>query len=274
MAEAGTSSGKGLFGLFKKKAPEESAVSAPPKEGVIDSVAEMVPLLVTVLEEKFPVRVLLGNSSFSYYTHFEWELVENELGKILESKNYLEEGRFLLLAPLDPPIGNLKIRSASEVRVEFASKFHLLEGVSTLERITPARKICLAFPKNLRQKPQQRLAVRTPVARNMEIVASVVRPSGIVFEAKFRDISSGGVAFYPTGATPTIADHSRVQMTITYPAGKVAVEAVVLGAVSKDGEQIFRTQFLVDSHQVSLEINALVSYVQRENIVRRKELLR
>ncbi len=243
MAGSDGGTDKGFFGLFKKKASESSTAATLVREGLLNNPSEMIPLFVTVLEEKYPVRVSLSNATSPYYSHFEWELMEDEMGQVVQSKNYLEKGQYLLLAALDPPIGNLKIRSATEIRMEFASKYHLLECETTLDLITPARKICLAFPKNLHQKPQQRSAVRVPVERNLPVVASVVRPSGIVFEAKFRDISTGGVSFFATGATPRIADQSRVEMTITSPAGKMEVDAVIVGSYSKDGEQVFRAQF-------------------------------
>ncbi|MEO5340678.1 MAG: PilZ domain-containing protein [Magnetococcus sp. MYC-9] len=273
MAEADSKAEKGLFGFFKKKPADPPAAASTARESSPHATPAMGPILLSVLEGKFPVRVLLGNTSFWYYSHFEWELVENEAGEVLESRAYLEEGRYLLLAPLDPPIGNLKIRNAKEVCLELASQYHLLECVTTLEQITPLRKIRLAFPKSIRQKPQQRLAVRVPVLRGMPIVATIIRPSGIVFEAQFRDLSSGGAAFCATGAIPKIADHSRITMSITFPDGKVEVDAVIAGSFPKDGEHIFRAQFLVADHQTSRTINSLVSYVERENIQRRKKVL-
>ncbi|MBF0402151.1 MAG: PilZ domain-containing protein [Magnetococcales bacterium] len=271
MAEAGKQQEGGFLGLFKKKTAAPKIPTEKVKEAVLESTALMAPLLITVLKEKFPVRIFLGNSSFSYFTHFEWELVEDENGRVAESKIHLEEGLYLLVAPLDPPIGNLKIRSATEIRAEFASEYHLLECVTTLIRFTPERKICLSFPTSLRQKPQKRAAVRVPVDRNMKIVASVVRPSGIVFAARVLDISASGAAFAPTGATPRIADHSRVELSFSYPTGKAVVDAVILGSVLKDGETVFRAQFLVASHQISCDVNLLVSYVQRENLQRRAQ---
>ncbi|MBF0462324.1 MAG: PilZ domain-containing protein [Magnetococcales bacterium] len=273
MAASDQKTDTGFFGFFKKKVLDASSAVVPVQEGVVDSLSAMLPLLTTVLEEKFPVQIFLNNAATSFYSHFEWELLEDEKGQVLQSKNYLERGEYLLLAAMDPPIGNLKIRNSTEIRLEFASKHHLIECETTLDLITPARKICLAFPKKLKQKQQQRLAVRVPVERTMTVVASIVRPSGIVFDAKFCDVSSGGAAFFAMGATPRIADHSRVEMTITYPGGKVMVDAVVLGTFSKNGEQVFRAQFLVDSHKTSSDINALVAHVQRENIQRRKKLL-
>ncbi|WP_130471955.1 PilZ domain-containing protein [Candidatus Magnetaquicoccus inordinatus] len=274
MAGSAESSGGGFFGLFKKKASEPAATIAPvDKETVLDTFSAIAPALLAALEDKLPVRVLLGNSSFSYYTHFEWELLDDGNGLVVQSKTYLEEGQYLLLATVDPPIGNLKIRSAGEIRLEFASKYHRLECETSLQQITPAKKLRMSFPKSVLQKPQQRLAVRVPVERNTNIVVTIVRPSGIVFEAKFRDISATGASFYPTGATPRIADHARVQMAITYPEGNVEVDAVILGAFVSEGELVFRAQFLVASHQSSQQISAAVAYVQRCNIQRRKETL-
>ena len=274
MAVAHKKMGKGMFGLFSKDAEQASAAVNPAREASLQGTAAMVPLLVAVLEEKRPVRLMLDKGPFWYYSYFEPELLESESGLIMESHTYLEEGQYLLLAPLDPPIGNLKIRNASDVHLELTSKFHLMECVTSLDKITPSRKIRLVFPKSMRQKAQQRLAVRVPVARNMPIVVSVSRPSGIAFEARFRDISTGGASFCSTGAIPKIADHARVDMEVTYPGGTVTMNAMVVGSFPKDGEHIFRAQFLVADQKTSRNINALVSYVQWENISRRKKTLR
>lgn len=273
MVEAGKESG--FFGLFKKKEKETGPpiVTGAVGEGDLANPSEIAHLLVLVLEGKYPVRIFLANSSGCYYTHLEWEFIEYEEGEVLQSKEYLEEGDYLLLAPLDPPIGNIKIRNAAEIRAEFASERHLLECVTTLQTTTPDRKICLAFPKTLRVKPQKRAAVRVPVDRKMRVTASVVRPSGIVFSATFVDVSVTGAAFSPTGATPRIADHSRVELLIDYPEGKCSVEAVVLGSFIKTGETVFRAQFLISSHKISGEVSAFVSYVQRELLQRRALLM-
>jgi hypothetical protein len=268
------SEGSGIFGLFKKKSAEPATTLAPVvKETRLETFSAIAPALVAALEDKLPVKVLLGNSSFSYYTHFEWELLDDGNGVVVQSKVYLDEGQYLLLATVDPPIGNLKIRSAGEIRLEFASKYHRLECETKLQQITQAKKLRMAYPASVLQKPQQRMAVRVPVERNTNLVVTIVRPSGIVFEAKFRDISATGASFYPTGATPRIADHARVQMAVTYPDGAFEVDAVILGAFVNEGELVFRAQFLISNHQNAQQISAAVAYVQRCNILRRKEVL-
>ncbi|MEO5340677.1 MAG: hypothetical protein H7837_09205 [Magnetococcus sp. MYC-9] len=264
----------GIFGFFKKKGPEVSSTPAASavRESRLDVVSQMVPLLIAVHEAKAQVEVSFGNASF--FSLFEWELLDGGDGKVVQGKTHLEEARCLLLAPMEPPIGNLKIRSAGEIRLEFASRTHLLVCVTTLLQITPARRICLAFPKSLQQKPERRAVVRILVDRTLNVVLTVVRPSGIAFEAKFRTISAKGAAFYGTGAIPKIADGSELEMTIAYPEGTVEVEAVVLGSYSKDGEQLFRIQFSVPDQQVARAIGALASFVQRSNLQRRTSLLR
>ena len=267
------SENKGVFGFFKKKAAAPTTtIIETVQETSLNRVDNIVPRIIPVLEEQLRVQVSIGSGNFSSY--FEWELLEDGDGNPKRSKLYLEEGRFLLLAPLDPPIGNLKIRSAGEVRLEFSSRSHLLECVTSLEQITPSRKICLAFPKMVRQKPQRRSVIRALVDRTVEIQLSVVRPSGIVFEGIFRNVSTKGGAFYGTGATPNIADNSQVGMTIVYPEGKVEVDAVVMGSYHKEGEQMFRVLFLMTDQQLAQDISQVVSHVQRSNIQRRKKLLR
>lgn len=264
----------GLLSLFKKEESESPSVevAAPKQEGVVDTLAEIAPLLMMIHLGNFPVRVFLDNSSHSYYSHFEAEEAEDEEGNLIESVEHVEEGEYLLLAPMDPPSGNAKIRSAGEIRLEFASKNHYLECTTQLDQITRKRQIRLAFPTILRQKPQKRVAVRVPVWRDLEIVAAILRPSGGAFKAKLLDVSVGGTAFYPTSLIPRIADHSRLDMTITYPEGKLDVDAIVLGSFSKDGEQVYRSRFLVESHKMARSVNELVSFVERDNIRRKKML--
>ncbi|MBF0161733.1 MAG: PilZ domain-containing protein [Magnetococcales bacterium] len=263
---------KGLFGLFKKKPAESAPVVELVREVVLDALPDMVPPIVEVLEGRLLVQLFMSSGTFS--SHFEWEVLENDDREEAKSKCYLEEGRYLLLAPLEPPIGNLKIRSAGEIRLEFASRSYLLGCVTTLVQVTPARKICLAFPKTLRQKRERRAMVRAQVERSLAVVLSVVRPSGIVFEAKFHNISSKGAAFYGTGAVPNIADHSQVGLTIVYPEGKVETDATVLGSYPKEGEQMFRVLFAAPTPQRAQELGQLVSHVQKSNTERRSKLLR
>ena len=258
--------------FFKKKSSGKTeAKPEPVAEGTVEGIPEIAQLLIVTLEEKLPVQVFLDNSSFPYYSLFEWELVENGNGMVMDSKEHLERGLYLLLAALDPPIGNLKIRSATEINIEFFTKTHLLNSEVALEKITGARKICLTFPKQLKQKPQRRASFRAPVDRSMEIAVSVTRPSGISFNVKLADLSVGGTSFYPMGATPRLADHSRVEMDISYPEGSVSVDAMILGSFARAGEQFFRAQFLVGNHKTASALGELVSYLQRENTHKRAQ---
>ena len=273
MTEKNSKKSDGPLSFLKKKL---SSVTSPvttstdsDREKQVESVGEIAALLIAVLEERLPVRVFLGNSSFPYYSHFEWELVEDSQGKVIDSKVHLEQGRYLLLAALDPPIGNLKIRTATKISVEFFTKFHLLDCIVRLEQITGTRKLRLSFPEKLQQKQQKRSSFRAPIDKDMRLIASITRPSGVVFKALFCDFGIGGAAFYPTGATPRIAEHSRVEMHITYPEGAVKVDAIIRGTFAKDGEQVFRAQFLVANHKTAGDLGELASYVQRENVQKR-----
>ena len=273
MAAKSNKTGTGVFGFFKKKPPvlrkKEVTKASPDQEETLDSIAQVSQMIINVFQEKLPARVFLGNSSFPYYSHFECELIEDGDGKIVNSIAHMERGEYLLMAALDPPIGNLKIRSATEINVEFFTRFYLLNCKVTLQRITGTRKLCFSFPTKLTQKPQKRSSFRAPIDRSLDINVSVTRPSGITFKVKLADISVGGTAFYPTGATPRIAEHSRVELDIDYPDGNVAVDAVILGTFAKDGEQFFRSQFLVANHKTAGDIGALVAYIQRENTQKR-----
>lgn len=265
----------GPLGFLKQITSSDASASGETagsgKEVWVDTVPEMAQLFITVLKERLPVRIFLGDATLPYYSQFEWELAEDSEGKVVDSKTHLEEGLYLLLAALDPPIGNLKIRSATKISVEFFTRHHLLDCKVHLKKITGTRKLCMSFPEKIRKKPQKRSSYRAPVDRRMNLLASVTRPSGVVFKALFTDLGNGGAAFVPTGATPRIADHSRVEMEITYPEGHVSVDAIIRGSFAKEGDQVFRAQFLVANHKIAGELDALASYVQRGNIQKRVE---
>lgn len=267
---------KRIFGFFKKKQPAPPSPSTntkkkPVQDDTLNALPKMAEVLVHVLEEKLPVRVFFGHAQFAYYSHLEWELVENEVGLIINSKMHLEQGKHLLLAPLDPPIGNLKIRSESDIRVEFFTTKYLIDCVTNLKQITGNRKIRLDFPEKMLKQRQKRTSFRAPVNRSSDVILSVVRPSGIAFEAKLSDLSVGGAAFYPTGATPKIFDGARVIINVTYPEGKLAIDTIILGSVTREKEQSFRAQFLVADHKTATNLEALVTYVQRQNLQTRKK---
>lgn len=253
---------------------KDTASKAPPleiKEGAVEDKEQILEVLTAVLTENLPVHVQINEAPFVYYSHFDWELEENANKEIVDSKLYLEEARYLLLAALDPPIGNIKIRNSEKVTLQFFTQRLLFDCRTSFQQMTAGKKICLAFPGSIAQKPQKRSAFRAPVDRNWDITAEVTRPSGISFNAKLNDISTGGTAFYSMGATPRIAEDSKVNMLFTYPEGHLETQAVVLGSFVKEGEQYFRTQFLVANYETARKIEALVTFVQRENIQKRNK---
>ncbi len=200
--------------------------------------------------------------------------MNNDKGEQVPSKKHLEEGQYLLMAPLDPAKGNLKIRSASEINLEFVSGRQLYSCATTLQKIASGRQILLNFPTNLHLKPQKRTAFRAPVDRNMDIAVTIIRPSGISFAAKFADVSSSGAAFYSTGAIPRLADSSKIEIGVNYPGGRCRLDAMIMGTLTKDGEALFRSQFLIADDKMAKSVTELVSFIQLGNLQRRKETLK
>lgn len=274
MAENSKIKSKGLFNRLKNKVSLTPPLPPPIEEEVIESFQKVSKLLLNILEGNFPVRVLFDNSSFAYYSHFEWELFEDDDGILSDTKAHMEQGRYLLMAALDPPIGNIKIRTASEIKLEFFTQRQLLSCMVSLIEITKSRKLLLSYPEVLYQRPQKRSAFRAPVDHDMDVVISVIRPSGIVFEAKISDLSTGGTAFYPIDSTPKISNNSKIRMTIIYPEGRVELHALMLGIFFKGGESNYRTQFMVDNHKTAADLEALVAYVQREKLQKRRDVFR
>lgn len=261
-----------FLNFFKKKSFVPASVGyTEVREAVLTTLPEMVPVLVRGLEGKFPLQVSLNNSTVPFSSQLEWELVDGAGGK-RPVKTHIEKGEYLLVSALIPPVGNLKIRNASLVTLEFTTQSHLINCATTLDRITSTRQIRLVFPDGVIQKRERRGSFRALVDLHMPVAATVTRASGIVFEAKFCNVSASGVGFFATGAIPKVADNSKVEMNITHPDGKLEVAGVILGSYASGGEQMFRTQFLPDGDQEASSVSALVAYVQREHMLRRQQM--
>lgn len=261
-----------FLNFFRKTSSESAPVGyTEVREALLTTLSEMVPVLVRGLEGQFPVQVLLNNATVPFASQLEWEWA-GEANKKRRVKTHIEKGEYLLLAALVPPVGNLKIRSAREVTLEFTTQSHLINCTTTLDQITPTRQIRLAFPSGVIQRRERRGSFRALVDLHMPVTATVVRASGIAFDAKFRNVSASGFGFFATGAIPKVADNSKVEMSITHPDGKVEVGGVILGSYPSSGEQVFRAQFLPDGDKEASSVSALVAYVQREHMLRRQQM--
>ncbi|MEO5365437.1 MAG: hypothetical protein H7831_03620 [Magnetococcus sp. WYHC-3] len=262
MSESSDKKAGGLLaGLFGKKKKDGEDV-----EGVLKDPDAIKVLLRKAVGENNPVHLQLsGKDDVQYFSFFETEW---------ESLEYLDLGQYLLIGPLDPPAGNLKIRSASSIKLLIFTETAILETNLTLIEVIKGRVIKLSFPTLLRQARQKRSTVRVKLEKTWDVNVEVRRPSGVRFKARPYDLSSGGVAWINLSEVPLIADGSKVLLTFFGKTlgAEVSVEGVILGRFFKEEQDGSRARFLVANSNQALKIGEMVALLQREQLKKRVQL--
>ncbi|MEG3640893.1 PilZ domain-containing protein [Magnetococcus sp. PR-3] len=227
---------------------------------------EMIIKIVTrAIEEHLPVQLQLEEGdAFTFFTYFEKEN---------EETSYLEQARYVLIDALDPPLGNIKIRSAVFVDISMFTELHLVRTKLRFQKIIEGKTIQLSFPRYLQQEPQKRAMVRAKLESQWKFNLEIIRESGVKFNAKAYDISTGGVAIYYKDKIAKITEGSRVETVIYWPEGPpIRVDSIVIGQFSKEGYTGYRVRFLVGSFDINEALGKVVSLAQRMSLTKRTRL--
>nr|CRH07998.1 Conserved protein of unknown function. Type IV pilus assembly PilZ [Candidatus Magnetococcus massalia] len=230
-----------------------------------DSLREIVKLITTAVLADSSVQLRLDEGAIEYFSLFR---------VTVDNLEELEAGDYLPIAPLDPPIGNVKIRQAERVHLHFFTSDYSAQATTTLQQITTDKSIRLQMPKQLELISQRRNAVRVKIDEKWPVQLKVIRPSGVSFLAVPEDLSAGGVCFKSVGSIPTLSEKARVQLVLNWRDEKIKlkVKGVMLKDLNRQGEVCLRAQFLPDSYQGMQEIEQLVALLQRKHLLMRREL--
>lgn len=151
----------------------------------------------------------------------------------------------LLVSPLDPPMGNIKIRGAAYLNISFFTDTYIAEAKVNYIKFLEDRSIQLSFPKEVIRGAQKRSSARVKMDPKLNISTHIKRPAGFMIPVKIYDISTGGVAFYSEETIPPMLENTRVIFIISRPAQRdIEVIANVLGVMNKDGKTCYRTTFI------------------------------
>jgi hypothetical protein len=221
-------------------------------------------ILGQALVENNPLQVRIDNQVFVYYSRFDSEpgLAEDIL-----------IGRRLLIAPLDPPVGNIKVLSSNEVYLELFTKSHLVEAkVNFLSRPDPDT-IELSFPEEITHGKQKRESVRVPIDPEWQLLVKAIRPSGISFMGRPVDLSMGGTCFFSLGAIPAISENTKLQIAVQWSNRglQFLAQAILINHFRKEGDVYFRAKFLFDSYKDARSVEEMVTALQRLEIKMRDE---
>ncbi|MGN7613512.1 PilZ domain-containing protein [Magnetococcales bacterium HHB-1] len=229
------------------------------------STKEVAKMLLAAQEKGYPVEMRLGNSPLRYFTYLDPDMnTEESLGA--------EEA--VGIKAMDPPIGNIKIRNARKIVLQFYTDRELVRASVRFLEIVGNHLIFVSFPHDVERKPQKRAAIRVNVDAELELELDVIRPSGLRFQGIPTDISSGGMAFMCSEDIPNLAEKAKVKLAVHYPGRRatVVVSAVVIRKFNKDGHTGFCTRFLIDSYDVARSVDAVVAFVQREYLKKRSQM--
>jgi hypothetical protein len=222
-------------------------------------------ILEKALVENNPFRVQLDQQVFVYYSRFSTD------PELLED---IQQERHLLIAPLDPPIGNIKIISAEKVLIKLFTDLHLVEVPVKFISRPDISLLQLSFPSELTVGKQQRDSVRVTIEPEWDLIVKAIRPSGISFIGRPVDISTGGACFFSIGAIPSIAEKSKLMVIIQWPSKKLEARAnaILIKHQNKDGDIYFRTKFLFESYKDARNVEEITTALQRLHIKKREAL--
>lgn len=250
--------------LALPKASKPLSPDDPLEIRTIVGMERIVSLIDTAVIYQNPVNVIIGGERQPFFTYFTMESPAD-----LEA---MRQGEYLLAAPLDPPLGNMKIRIRPNVKLHFFSDLHVIEVQVTFQKFLEDKTIKFSFPQEAVRNAQKRAHPRFNVDPFCEgIHLTVIRPSGVSFEAKVFDISLGGMAFYAIDPVASMSETAKVGLIISRP-GALAIEmsALVLGAMNKNGHKCYRANFQIKSHVNLEEIKKLIRYIQEQHVNRRQ----
>ncbi|MBF0611136.1 MAG: PilZ domain-containing protein [Magnetococcales bacterium] len=199
----------------------------------IGQIKEIIELAVT---NQATINVKIPGEKTPFATHFATNVAADFKTR---------EGQLcLLVAPLDPPIGNLRMRSASFLYISFFTEYFTAEAKVHFLKNLEDRSIQLSFPTEIERGVQKRSSSRVRVDPKLNITCTIKRPAGFTYVVKLFDISSGGVAFYPEETIPPMTDNTKLILTISRPAQKdIELPCTTLGVMKRDDKTCFRAVF-------------------------------
>lgn len=251
-----------FFPIAKKAEKKEENA-----ETVVQEKEKIISVMQAALMSGGPIKVQITGETIQFFTFFALE----DSG----SADYLLKANILLIAPLDPPLGNLKIRRAPAVVLSFFTDTFIAETRVRFLKVRADRNLELTFPQEITRSKQKRVAARYKVDSSFKYQMRVVRPSGVPFEGKIIDISTGGMAFYARDKTVARMEESGIIKFEITPPGlerEIHVEGKILGAVEKEGQPCFRAQFKIKTQETLRLLKKFVDAVANDQATRRQKL--
>ncbi|MBF0186847.1 MAG: hypothetical protein HQL50_02865 [Magnetococcales bacterium] len=231
-----------------------------------DDIFEVIALAIA---ERFSVQIQLDNKIFFYYSHFR-QRKRSQL-------SFDRGGLFLYIhiGALDPPIGNIRIRTSETITLRFFTQRHLLETTLAFHRVIDNEYIKLSFPERLIVQNEKRKSFRVPVNKDLAISAQVLRPAKVKpFKISFLDITSDGFACVCQEEITPLTKDARLILEISSPSSRnvIRTEALFIEHFTHDDACAMRARFLFENYEECRQVEELVAFIQRNFLQRRRSI--
>lgn len=127
------------------------------------------------------------------------------------------DARWILITPLEPIDGNMKIRKAVKITLGFyrgLEQYRVEVAFRKVQRVETGQAIELSWPAAIHSMPM-RLQHRVEIPDEMDLTVQVQKRGEEPFIAQIVDISSGGLSFTcQEGTSSTLAAGDKVGLTI------------------------------------------------------------
>ncbi|MBF0621232.1 MAG: PilZ domain-containing protein [Magnetococcales bacterium] len=230
---------------------------------VLHNPKKILDLIISGQKADSEIRVELANHLLDYFSHF----------KMSANK---EHHLYVCISSLDPPIGNIHIRSASHVVLHFISNDSVATLHSRFIKILNNEILCLKFPKRVSLSPQKRNWIRIPNGPYLALQVEMVRPSGIMEDIHVQDISCGGLSFIFEQEAASLALNGVVdfRLVTTHYSCELWSQAKIV-RISKAGDSdLYHARFQPQTAKEGQDIEAFVTTLQRAHLKRRQRLFR
>ncbi|MBF0614826.1 MAG: PilZ domain-containing protein [Magnetococcales bacterium] len=133
-----------------------------------------------------------------------------------ESSSQEQDPRWILMTPLEPPDGNLRIRKSARVVIGFCLGLEMFRTVVTfrrVQRVESGQAIELSWPPAF-QISTKRQQMRVEIPADMKLEIQVHKKGADPFVVPIFDISPGGLSFTSAGLPVSLESGDRVGLSI------------------------------------------------------------
>lgn len=263
---------EGMIGEFLKffpgsKPKEKETTKAVDEKLDIQDEHRVIKLVELALLNENPVQMQIPGENTMFFTRFSTD----DKGDL----DNFSKGVCLVVQPLDPPVGNIKVRFAPSVKLNFFTDLYIVEAQVRFERIREDRTIQLSFPKRLVQGPQKRNHERVKVDPKLEFILEVVRPSGLSFRANVMDLSVGGLCFCAPEDVARLEEGMKLGFILECRLHPVVnVSGLLLGKFTRERDSCYRVKFLIKTKETMQQLQTLLLAIAQDRAARRDRMFK